>query len=117
MRTALFIIIIAIISAVAEVYLPWWTIAIVPFIAALVMNRKGSTSFIAGFLGIALFWLVAMLIKDIPNEHILSRRMAAVFMLPSYGLLMLIVTILGGLIGGLSAWAGGLLRGGMKHTH
>lgn len=111
MRIALFIVIIAILSAVAEAFLPWWVIAIIPFLAALALNRKGSISFLTGFAGIALFWLVAVLIKDIPNEHILSRRMSLIFKLPNYGLLILVVTFLGGLIGGLSAWAGGLLRG------
>lgn len=110
MRTILFIILIAVLSAVAEVFLPWWMIAVVPFPLAMIMNKKGSTSFLAGFAGIALFWLVAVLVKDIPNEHILSRRMATLFKLPNYGLLILVVTVLGGLIGGLSAWAGSLLR-------
>ena len=74
------------------------------------MNRKPGASFLAGFLGIAIFWLVAVLLKDMPNEHILSRRMAMVFKLPNYTALILVVTIVGGLIGGLSACAGSFIR-------
>ena len=110
MRNFLFIILIAVTAAVAELLMPWWVIAIVPFFIAILLNRKGSTSFLVGSAGIALFWMTALLMKDIPNEHILSRRMAMLFKLPNYGLLILVVTVLGGLIGGLSAWAGSLLR-------
>ncbi len=110
MRLLIFIILIAILSAIAEMSFPWWVIAIIPFVAGIFINKKGGASFIAGFAGIALFWLVAVLIKDIPNEHILSRKMATIFKLPNYGLLILVVTVLGGLIGGLAAWAGSLLR-------
>jgi hypothetical protein len=104
------IISIAILSAAAELFLPWWMIAVVPFIVGIVMHSNGKKSFLAGFLGIAIFWLIAALMKDLPNEHILSTRMASVFGLPNYGLFMLVVVLVGGLIGGLSAWAGGLLR-------
>ena len=104
------IISIALLSAIAEQFLPWWMIAVIPFITGIVMHSNGKRSFLAGFVGIAIFWLVAALMKDLPNEHILSGRMASVFGLPNYGLFLCVVVLVGGLIGGLSAWAGGLLR-------
>ena len=112
MRLLLFIISIALLSAVAEYFLPWWMIAVIPFCISLAMNRRAGVSFLAGFIGIASFWLLAVLFKDIPNEHILSRRMAIVFKLPNYGILILVVTLIGGVIGGLSAAAGALMREG-----
>ena len=110
MKTILFIGSVALASAVAEYYLPWWVIAIIPFLVALVMHQKPAISFFSGFAGIALFWLAAILIKDIPNDHILSTRMAALLNLPGYKALIVVVTLVGGLTGGLSAAAGSFLR-------
>lgn len=110
MKLAAGILSIAILSAVAEQFLPWWSIAVVAFAIGIVINKKAGQSFLMGFAGIAIFWLVAMIFKDVPNDHILSRRMAMVFRINSYMLFMLIISILGGLIGGMAACAGSLLR-------
>lgn len=101
---------IAILAAAAEYFLPWWVIAIVPLPVTLAINKGRGASFLTGFAGIALCWLVIMLYRDIPNEHILSARMAGLFKLPGYSAFIAVVTIVGGLIGGLSGLAGGLLR-------
>jgi hypothetical protein len=95
---------------VAEFWLPWWSIAVVCFLVSFFAGLRGGKAFLAGFLGIALFWLVAALVHDVPNEHILSTRMAVLFKLPNYLLFILVTVVLGGLIGGLSAWAGALVR-------
>ncbi len=110
MRFILFIILVILLTAIGEQFLPWWMIAVVPFGISLFMNMKGGTSFLAGFIGIASFWFVAVLMKDIPNDHILSGRMAVLFHLSDYGLLIFVVALLGGIVGGLSAWSGALLR-------
>ena len=109
MRFFLTIIIIAVLSAVAEYFLPWWTIAIVACGVSMFMRMKGWTSFLAGFLAMGFFWFGAVLFRDIPNNHILSQRMARVFGINDYGVLLSIVSFLGAIIGGLSAWAGALL--------
>lgn len=104
------IVVIAVLAAVAEYFLPWWVIAIVPLPITLAINKGKAASFLTGFAGIALCWLAIMLYRDIPNQHILSTRMAGLFKLPGYSAFIAVVTILGGLIGGLSGLAGGLLR-------
>ena len=110
MRFLLTIIYIGVCAAIAEYFLPWWTIAAVSFILSSAIGLKPGRSFVAGFLGIALFWLTAALCKDIPNQHILSARMAALFHLPGYGLFICITVLLGGIVGGMAAWAGALFR-------
>ena len=104
------IILIALIAAVAEYFLPWWTIAAVGFLVSLMIADKPGRSFLSGFIGIAVFWLVVVLYRDLPNEHILSGRMAALFKLPGYPLFALLTVLLGSIVGGLSSWAGSLLR-------
>ncbi|MBC7554109.1 MAG: hypothetical protein H7257_09025 [Taibaiella sp.] len=110
MKFILLVILTALISAATELVFPWWMIALVPFALGAAVNLNGGASFLAGFLGIAIFWCLATLAKDIPNEHILSQRMAILFNLSNYNLLIFVVSFVGGLVGGISAWAGSLVR-------
>ncbi len=110
MRFFILLLLILVITPVAEYFFPWWMIALVPFSFALAMNIRGGVSFLAGFLGIAIFWYVVALRNDIPNKHLLSHRMSVLFKLHDYGLFLIVTASIGGLIGGLSAWSGSLLR-------
>ena len=110
MRFLLLVILIALLSAAAEVFLPWWGIAVVSFIVSLFVSLRPGKAFLAGFLGIALFWLTAACIHELTNDHILSAKMAALFHLPNYVIFILVTALIGGLVGGLSAWAGALIR-------
>ncbi len=110
MRFILSIILIAFIASFVEYFLPWWSIAIVAFIVSFAMAQKPAVSFLAGFLGIALFWLCAVLFIDWSNNHILSGKLAFVFKLPNYGMFIFITILVGGIIGGFAAWAAALLR-------
>ena len=110
MRFLLSVILIALLAAGAEYFMPWWSVAVVCFIVSLLIKQRAGRAFLAGFCGIALMWLVIALIHDIANDHILSTRMAALFHLPNYGLFIVVTVLIGGLVGGLSAWAGALLR-------
>ena len=110
MRFFVSFILIAILAAFAEIQLPWWSVAIVAFIVALIANLRPAKAFGAGFIGIALLWLILALVQDIRNNHILSARMAPLFHLPHYSLFILVTVLVGGLVGGLGAWCGSLVR-------
>lgn len=110
MRLLLTIIIIAVAAGIAEWYLPWWTAAVVAGIAGLLSGLRTGEAFLAGFWGVALMWLTFALWHDISNHHILSQKMAQLLHLPSYLLYIIVTFILGGIVGGLPAWAGAHLR-------
>lgn len=110
MRFLLGILSIAILSAIAEFLLPWWSVAAIAFLISLTQNQKGGRAFLMGFLGVGLCWLSVALYRDIANEHILSTRMAALFTLPGKGMFIIITVIVGALVGGLSSWAGVLIK-------
>lgn len=114
MRLITSILLIAIFAAIAEYFLPWWSVAIVAFIVAIVMKLKPGQAFLAGFLAIAFLWIGVTLWWDIPNQHLLSGRLAQVFKLPNHVLFIIVVGIVGGLVGGMSAWSGALLGGQSK---
>ncbi|MBL7718872.1 MAG: hypothetical protein JNL72_08555 [Flavipsychrobacter sp.] len=112
MRFAACTILIAILSAGAAIMMPWWIIAVVAFAVTFVVNISSGKAFLSGFCGIALFWLVAILLADAANEHILSARMAKLFSLPHYGVFIVVNLLVGGLVGGLAGWSGAVLRNG-----
>ena len=109
MRFIIGVILIIILSAVAEYYMPWWTIAIACFAVSFFSGQRPGRAFLMGFTGIAIFWLAVALMHDIANQHILSTKMAALFHLPNYALFICVTVFIGGLVGGLSAWSGALL--------
>jgi hypothetical protein len=102
---------IFLLAFIAGLYLPWWSIAIVAFGAALLMQPKIGFGFLAGFIGIFLLWASIAFWIDVNNESILSRKVALLFPLGGSSLLLIVVTaFVGGLVGGFAAMAGSSIR-------
>ena len=110
MRFLVIILIIAVVAGLIEWVAPWWSVAIVAGIAGAMSRLSPGKAFLAGFCGIALLWLFFALWRDIPNHHILSTRMAQLFNVPSYLLFIVVTSLVGGIIGGLAALSGRLIR-------
>ncbi|MBT1704863.1 hypothetical protein [Chryseosolibacter indicus] len=101
------ILFIMILASVLELLLPWWSIAFASFIGALMFNSR--YNFLAGFLGVGLLWLLTSLIIDITASVNLAGRIAALFML-NKPLLFVVTSLIGAVVGGFAAMAGGALR-------
>lgn len=99
---------ILIISLILQLILPWWIIAPVALILSAWKATSGKQAFGHSFLAIFTLWIVAGLIRSIPNENILANRVGEMLMLPFEGLNWLIVLLVTGLIGGLAAGFAGL---------
>ena len=110
MRLLITIIIIAMLSGISEYFFPWWTVAIVAFVATAAAGLPSGRAFLAGFLGVMLLWLTISLIIDFRNDHILSGRMAELFQLPHSAIFILLSAVVGGLVGGLAGWSGAVVR-------
>ncbi len=110
MKFILHIVLIAGISAISQLFLPFWSVAIVAFVLSLIFNSRGPRSFLAGFLGVALLWSAAAWAIDMSTASILSEKIANI--LPLEGnvtILILITALLGGLVGGFGALSGSML--------
>jgi hypothetical protein len=84
---------------------PWWTAACIAFVVILLFPaKKAITAFFAPGLGSLCCWVMALLIKDIPNQHLLSGKIAVLFQLPSYVFLVVISGFLGFITAGLGGW-------------
>ncbi len=111
MRFLLTVLLIAALSFIAGIFLPWWSIAIVSLVAAFFLLQSVGAAFLAGFLGIFLLWSVLAFWIDTQNSSILSHRIAQLFPLNGSSVLLILVTALvGGLVAGFAAMAGTSLR-------
>ena len=95
-----------IIGFILELFLPWWTIAIASFAVAYLVDTKSLASFFAGFLGIAILWVGMALYIDQSTHSILTEKVNRLLPLNAF----LLTGLIGGLVGGLSALTGSLVR-------
>src|SRR5688500_4784235 len=101
----------ALLSFVAGLYLPWWGIAIAAFIVALVVYQKGGIAFLAAFLVVILLWSSLAFWIDSSNESILSARIGQLLGIGNNSFLLILITgAVGGLVAGFAAMSGSFLR-------
>ena len=111
MRFILSVLLTAALSFLAGLYTPWWSIAIVSFLVAVLVKQRYGAAFLAGFIAIFLLWGGLSFWIDIKNNGVLSHKMAQLFPLGGSSVLLILVTALvGGLVGGFAAMSGSTLR-------
>ena len=101
---------IAVISLILQLFLPWWIIAPLAFGLAFWKAKSGKNAFGSAFFAIFVVWIVAGLIHTIPNENILANRVGTMlnfqYTSMNWILVLLLTGIIGGLASGFSALAG-----------
>ena len=102
--------IILILTFASGYFLPWWVVAIAAFLPALFIGKTPAKSFFAGFFGVFIVWTILALFKTVPNDNMLAERVAKLFQLPNWILLLIITALIGGIVGGMSAMSGVLLK-------
>ena len=91
--------------------LPWWSFVITNLIISIAFNQTPMKSFLAGAIGVGALWAGLAFGIDVANNHILSVKVATLLPLKgSYIALISITTIIGFLLGGLSALTGAFVR-------
>lgn len=102
--------IIFVVSLASGFIFTWWVGAIIAFVAALIAGKTAGRAFLSGFTGIALAWMLLALFKSVPNDHILANRIAVMVHLPGWIWVLVLTCIIGGLVGGMSALSGLLVK-------
>lgn len=111
MRRIAYLLLLIVLSGASLFFLPWYTFAIILFLAALLLKTgNGLGSFLTGFFAAGLSWLVIYWWQDRLNESILSTRMAELFSLSGPTALFLVLSLLAAIIGGLAALSGYQLK-------
>lgn len=93
-----------------QYFLPWWTLIIGAAGAGYWVGSKGFVAFGAGFLGVALLWLVTAITIDVQTSSILTEKVAKLFPTQSTSLLLLLTALVGGLCGGFAGLTGALVK-------
>lgn len=107
MKFLLATILTALFGFIAGMFLPWWSIALVAFLVALLIRQKIAFSFLAGFTAMFLLWGILALWIDIKNERILSKKVAQLFSLGEASFLLILITaFIGALVSGFAAMSG-----------
>ena len=102
---------IAVLAAVLQLGLPWWSAVVLAFVVCFGQAQSGRAGFWVGFVGLGLSWLVPAGWLAFQNNGLLAHRVAQ--LLPLGGspvALVLVASALVGLAGGLAGLAGGWLR-------
>lgn len=90
---------------------PWWSFVACALIVAVAIPQKPWKAFVSGFTALFILWIVLACLADIPNEHLLSKKVAEIIPLGgSYIALILVTGLVGGLVAGLGALTGSYIR-------
>lgn len=102
--------IILLLSFISSFFLPWWISALIAFLAAFFIGKTSGQAFLAGFGAVFIAWIVLALLKSVSNNNILAKRVATMFHLPHWIFLLLITALIGGIVAGMAALSGILLK-------
>lgn len=107
----LFVMILTTIASwLALMIMPWWIPLPVAFFITLICPMRNGRAFLATGMGAALCYLLYSITADQANDHILSSKMAGLFHLPSYILMIVVTAFVGFITAGLGGWTGAALR-------
>lgn len=111
MKFSISILLIAFVSFVACLYLPWWAIAVVAMVVAVFIPQSPLLSFLAGFTALFLLWAIMSALISSGNGHILARKIGMIVLKsPSPSLLIMLTAFIGATVAGFGALTGAYLR-------
>jgi hypothetical protein len=111
MKFIVSILLIALLSVAACLYLPWWSIAIVAFIVAAVIPQRPLKSFFTGFISLFLLWGSLAWFLSSNNNHLLAHKISLLFLKMDNPFLLIAVTaMIGALVAGFASLAGSFVR-------
>ena len=105
---------IAILSFLFQLFLPWWSLAIVAFGCSYFVGKKAAQTFFAGFLACGMVWLLMALFIHFSKGDLMTDRIAELLSLPSSSILYVAAFLIAGIVGGLAAVSGYYLKSAMN---
>jgi hypothetical protein len=100
-----------ILSYALQLFVPWWSIAIVAVLIGFSLMQHAGLAFLSGFLAVFVLWAGYAYVLSSANNHLLASKVAEL-MAPLTGgsknVLFLLSGVIGGLVGGLGCLTGNL---------
>ena len=92
-----------VLALVASLFMPWWSVMLAAFLAAVFFSVKGASGFVIPFLAIFSYWLVYAFLLSNANDFTLAKKIAVLFPLGgNVYVLMLVTAAIGGLAAGVA---------------
>lgn len=111
MKFIISIVLIALLSAVACLYLPWWSIAIVAFVVSALIPQSPGRSCLAGLIALFLLWGGLSYFLSFNNGHLLARKISVLILNANSPFALILVTaLIGSLVAAFAALAGSYIR-------
>src|SRR5687768_17244418 len=105
------ILLIALLSFAACLYLPWWSVAIAAFLVIALIHQSPLPAFFAGFISVFLLWSILAFLISYRNDDILAHKVSQLILqMDNPPLLVLATGLIGGITGGLAALAASFIR-------
>lgn len=111
MKFIISILLTILLSFTACLFFPWWSIAVMAGLVAVVIPQHPGKSFTTGFISIFILWGGLSFWISNNNDHILAHRVSVLLLkMDNPFLLILVTALLGALVAGFAALSGSFLR-------
>jgi len=111
MKFTVTVLLIAALSFLSGLYLPWWGFALASALVSALIPQRPGIAFLSGFVAVFLLWGLLAWSIDAANNSILSKKIAQILPLGgSPALLILVTALVGALVGGGAALTGSYLQ-------
>lgn len=111
MKFMISLLLIALLSVAACLYLPWWSIAIVSFMIAALIPQHPGKAFLTGFIALLLLWGSLSWYISSNNNHLLAHKVSMIILKTDSPYLLITATaLIGALVAGFAALSGSYLR-------
>jgi hypothetical protein len=102
---------VLIVGLIAQLFLPWWSIAVVAFLVGIWASESPLKSFAYGTAAVTFLWAAYAGMQSSANTGIINGSISKMLGGSVSGTQLIFVTgLVGGLVGGMSAMTGTMLR-------
>jgi hypothetical protein len=107
MKFFISLVLTALLSFAACLYLPWWSIAVAAFIVAVLIPQNPGKAFSTGFLALLLLWGGLSFWISSNNEHLLAHKISTLIIKADNPYYLIFATaFIGALVAGFAALCG-----------
>lgn len=111
MKFIVSLLLIALLSVAACLYLPWWSIAIVAFIVSALIPQHPGKAFLTGFIALLILWGSLSWYISSNNNDLLAHKVSMIILKTDSPYLLITATaLIGALVGGFAALSGSYVR-------
>lgn len=111
MKFIISILLIATLSFVAGMFLPWWVIAIIGFGVAILIKQQAAVSFLAGFTALFLLWGGLSFYISNANNNLFAHKISMlVLQIDNPVYIILVTALIGALVAGLGSLTGSFVH-------